>query len=217
MDSTPLALVGQHKVLLCCYVSQHGKWALIQTLGNYTEARMLHFQTVRFALVFNKENGSLLKIIAWMSRIAACGCKWECLQCVAMWSFVDIPNYSTSIPQSVASHAYTSQVAMYVCMYIWCVAAAFIVHFAQNVSWLYMRYNYAITITPDANNNLEYYSYINSSDNRSQAAAEATASTSVWWHCQPVSEHWNGRECCIWPCAAMKTLPYVAWRTIYCA
>ena len=41
------------------------------------------------------------------------------------------------------------------------------------------------------------------SDNSSQAAA-ATASTSVWWHCGAVSEHWTEGECCIWPCAPVK-------------
>ena len=41
------------------------------------------------------------------------------------------------------------------------------------------------------------------SDNSSQTAA-ATASTSVWWHCWTVSEHWTEGECCIWSCAAVK-------------
>ena len=42
------------------------------------------------------------------------------------------------------------------------------------------------------------------SDNSSQEAAAATASTSVWGHCWSVSEHWTDRECCIWACAAVK-------------
>ena len=42
------------------------------------------------------------------------------------------------------------------------------------------------------------------SDNSSQAA-EATASTSVWWHCWPVSEHSTEGECRIWPCAAVNS------------
>ena len=42
------------------------------------------------------------------------------------------------------------------------------------------------------------------SDNSSQEA-EATASTSVWWHCWTVSEHWIEGECRIWPCAAVNS------------
>ena len=41
------------------------------------------------------------------------------------------------------------------------------------------------------------------SDNSPQAAA-TTASTSVWGHCWPVSEHWTEGECCIRSCAAVN-------------
>ena len=42
------------------------------------------------------------------------------------------------------------------------------------------------------------------SDNSSQAAEATAASTSVWWHCWPASEHWTEGECCIWSCAAIN-------------
>ena len=37
------------------------------------------------------------------------------------------------------------------------------------------------------------------SDNSLQGA-EATASTSVWWHCWIVPEHWTEGECHLWSC-----------------
>ena len=43
------------------------------------------------------------------------------------------------------------------------------------------------------------------SDNSPQTA-EATTSTSVWWYCWPVSEHWTEGECRIRPCAAVMTI-----------
>ena len=71
---------------------------------------MLHFQILLFTLVFNKENGSLLKIIAGMSRIAGTSENaYSVWPCDRLSIYSDMPNCSTSIPQSVASHSLLSK------------------------------------------------------------------------------------------------------------